>query len=246
VDTSADTAEGTADEEESPAKIDQNTPEAFNAEGVSASSSAITQEHPNRGCVDASDSPLGPSRDLAPPPHRPERASPVVGVSRPIIRKQDGERDEQLGKKTKKPSSQEGSSSLEGETHAQKRRNSRYALRDVLREITQLPRVAGCGRRRITATQEPEVRLRTDQNRRVAHFARVQLCGRVWVCPVCGPRIRQTRAQDLDMACARWLDRHGTGSVMLLTLTVPHDYGESLKRVVDRVRSAFGALSASC
>ena len=38
-------------------------------------------------------------------------------------------------------------------------------------EITSLPRVARCGKRRIAATHEPEVRVRDDGNGRVAHFA---------------------------------------------------------------------------
>ena len=79
---------------------------------------------------------------------------------------------------------------------------------------------------------------------RVAHFAGVQLCGSIWICPVCGPYIRQRRAVEVDRACAWWLDRYGTGAVMLLTLTLPHDVGDSLRSVLSAVRAAFSALVA--
>ena len=78
----------------------------------------------------------------------------------------------------------------------------------------------------------------------VAHFAHVMLCGLIWVCPVCGPKIRQQRAVDLDTACTRWMEEHGTGSVMLLTLTVPHDFGEPLGDLLKTVRESFTSLIA--
>lgn len=78
----------------------------------------------------------------------------------------------------------------------------------------------------------------------VAHFAHVMLCGLIWVCPVCGPKIRQQRAVDLDTACTRWMEEYGTGSVMLLTLTVPHDFGEPLGDLLKMVREAFTSLIA--
>jgi hypothetical protein len=86
--------------------------------------------------------------------------------------------------------------------------------------------------------------VRDEGERRIAHFAKVQLCGRVWACPVCGPRIRQDRARDVDFACARWIERYGPGSVMLLTLTIPHDRGESLATVLEAVSASFATLVA--
>jgi hypothetical protein len=78
----------------------------------------------------------------------------------------------------------------------------------------------------------------------VAHFAGVQLCGSVWSCPTCGPHIRQERALDADRACGWWLQKWGTGSVMLLTLTLPHDFGEALAELLLTVRASFSALMA--
>ena len=76
----------------------------------------------------------------------------------------------------------------------------------------------------------------------MAHFSGVMLCGKVWVCPVCGPRIRQRRATDLDQACATWIYNHGPGSVMLLTLTLPHQFGQPLEDLLGTVRAAFKSL----
>jgi Replication protein len=76
----------------------------------------------------------------------------------------------------------------------------------------------------------------------IAHFAHVMLCGRVWVCPVCGPKIRQKRATELDLACARWIEGHGVASLLLLTLTLPHDFGEPLGDLLKTVRDSFTSL----
>lgn len=102
----------------------------------------------------------------------------------------------------------------------------------------------------------------------------------MWTCPVCGPRIRQLRADDVRHALHQWfgtgwgakprqdpepdpnqfslsielpprvplaprrLTGHGPGSVLFLTLTLPHDYGEELATVLNVVRSAFSRLVA--
>lgn len=107
-------------------------------------------------------------------------------------------------------------------------------------------RVALCGRKVLEVPgEQPEIRRQADDVRGfVAHFSRVALCGRVWLCPVCGPRIRQARAGELDTACVRWIEQHGVRSVALLTLTLPHDFGEKLQTVLGAVRGAYGALVA--
>jgi hypothetical protein len=59
---------------------------------------------------------------------------------------------------------------------------------------------------------------------------------------VCSPRIRQARAQEIDAAAKVWVDRYGAGSVMLLTLTMPHDHAERLADLLRTIRSSFGAM----
>jgi hypothetical protein len=113
----------------------------------------------------------------------------------------------------------------------------------VLQRVSTLDRVRICGVRRIDGHQNPAIlRQRDADGSMVAHFAHVMLCGRVWPCPVCGPKIRNQRAADLDAACASWIEAHGVGSVMLLTLTMPHDFGEPIKALIGRIAEAFTAL----
>ncbi len=146
---------------------------------------------------------------------------------------------EPLGNTTKKPST--GCATLA--TNRQARRAARYELRDLLNELSSLPRVANCGRFRVSAEVDPELRrCRADDGRFVAHFAKLQLCGRIWACPVCGPRIRSIRANELDLACQRWMERYGTGSVLLLTLTLPHDFGQPLSNLLSTIRASFSSL----
>jgi hypothetical protein len=150
-----------------------------------------------------------------------------------------------LGNTTKKQSGPY-KSSVRGSNQNDRRtrRKARYDLRDVLHEVSSLPRVAACGRFRVSGGEGPEIRMTGEEGDRVAHFAKVQLCGRVWVCPVCGPRIRQLRAEDLDQACIRWIMRYGPGSIMLLTLTLPHDFSQALSDLLRTVRDAFSLLAS--
>ena len=124
------------------------------------------------------------------------------------------------------------------------RRDQRYRLRDILQDVTRIPRLGICGIRRIAGRTEPEIRRRPSEEAggMVAHFANLALCGRVWLCPVCGPKIRDRRAHELDLACASWIRTYGVGSVMLLTLTMPHDFGQPLDQLFGTVRAAFTSL----
>ena len=125
------------------------------------------------------------------------------------------------------------------------RRDARFELREVLQDVSSIPRTRTCGVCRIRTASNPELKRQAlEDGSMVAHFAHVMLCGLIWVCPVCGPKIRQQRAVDLDTACTRWMEEHGTGSVMLLTLTVPHDFGEPLGDLLKTVRESFTSLIA--
>ena len=60
------------------------------------------------------------------------------------------------------------------------RREARYDLRDVLQQVTSIPRLCICGVRRIDGRQCPEIRRQPEADgSMVAHFAHVMLCGRV-------------------------------------------------------------------
>lgn len=125
------------------------------------------------------------------------------------------------------------------------RRWGRFDLRESLAGLSRVARLCSCGRRRMARDVAPEVRARTvEGGRRVAHFAHVVLCGMIWLCPVCAPRIRAARAVELDRACAWWLRERAAGTVLLVTLTMPHDYGDELAGLFDAQRAAWRALLA--
>jgi hypothetical protein len=163
-----------------------------------------------------------------------------------------------LGTTTNKPSPKTSrvsrpeprSQSDGGEERRRASRSERFELRDALRDFTSQPRAEGCGCRRVVAGQEPQVAVSANGGKAVAHWTRVQLCGRIWICPVCSPRIRQVRAMELDAAARRWIDgsvggiipAHGTGSVALLTLTIPHTHDQTLAETWRTLRELWGAL----
>lgn len=133
-----------------------------------------------------------------------------------------------LGKKTKNCSPDQQT----------ERRRTRLKLQRYLWTHSKLPRIAKCGRRIIHSAQGIAVRLAD----KVAHFTNVQHCGSVWSCPTCAPRIRQERALELDTGLTRWLETYGPGTVMLLTITLPHEWGESLAGLMATVKQSWRAM----
>lgn len=121
-------------------------------------------------------------------------------------------------------------------------RAARYSQRETLRHVTALKRHRHCGRYRIGG-RDVQLRLGVQEDgRKVAHYSGLQTCGAIWTCPVCSPKIRQLRAVDADRACVSWLEQRGAGSLLLLTLTLPHDAGERLADVLASTRRAFSTL----
>ena len=153
-----------------------------------------------------------------------------------------------LGNITKLPSARvvRGSAEQHAKTAATNdlkratRRESRFLLRDFVGKISTVRRVAMCGRVRISKGTNPTVRMSGG----VAHFTGFQQCGSVHLCTVCAPIIRNERSQEIDRAAGTWLEQHGAGSIMLVTLTVPHSYGERLADVLSTVREALSTLHA--
>ena len=213
------TAGGSSGSPESPAP-ESNTPQYGTANSSAMLNPLTSPQRPLQDTIGAE------ARAIQPSPHfaRQWRQEP------PVI-------DAPLGKNTEILS--------DAAQSRMDRRDARFELREVLQDISSIPRTRSCGVCRIRTASNPELRRNAlEDGSMVAHFAHVMLCGLIWVCPVCGPKIRQQRAIDLDTACTRWMDEHGTGSVLLLTLTVPHDFGEPLGDLLKTVREAFTALIA--
>lgn len=117
-------------------------------------------------------------------------------------------------------------------------RKRRYRMRDGLRNITTNPRVRGCGRTRISDV----VTLRTDAAHTRVGYGGLSTCGSVWCCPVCAAKIAAKRKTEVMQVCEYAL---GQGcEVSLLTLTMRHHRGQSLRELWDALAYAWAAVTS--
>lgn len=185
------------------------------------------------------------------------KSFPGVRGSAPGVGPAKGPATRALGNTTKNPSSV-ALQRLRDARDAE-RRAERWKLQETVRRISHLPRVCACRRRRIKADFDPSIRVQAGR----AHYAGVQLCGSIWVCPNCGPKIRQRRAEEIERALVAFMrepihwgegdrraracplaerDQAKAGTVLLLTLTMPHDFGEGLRPLLRTISKGFEAL----
>jgi hypothetical protein len=117
------------------------------------------------------------------------------------------------------------------------RRGARFGQRDKLRPVTTIARLARCGHVPIG----PSVEVKSTGD--VAHFAGLAVCGLVWVCPVCGPKIRQGRAEEIGAALGAAIAQ-GLG-VEFLTLTFRHHAGQALGELLAADAKAWNSTIKS-
>lgn len=136
------------------------------------------------------------------------------------------------------------------------RRIRRYDLRSVLWDLSTQKRCRACGRVPASGAAgregvTPQVKVADG----VAHYAGVARCGSVWACPVCSPKIRQERAQEIDRGGTAWLsggelhhemkrrtlhhDAQDGRTLLFLTLTMPHDFGDDLAALMKAIKKAW-------
>lgn len=131
------------------------------------------------------------------------------------------------------------------------RRHVRYAQRGVLWRESRLQRIRYCGRithggdggnvvTRLRAGAPSGGSRTSPPPTAVAHFSGLQSCGSIWACPVCSAKIRNGRANEISAAAAAW-DLAGN-SVVMMTLTFPHDLGMRLAALLPIVADGFRAL----
>jgi hypothetical protein len=114
-------------------------------------------------------------------------------------------------------------------------RRVRYARREVLRELSGLGRVRGCGRD--AAGHEVVLVRRGDR----ARWQGVTTCGSVWACPVCSARILAARGEELTQALDAWHEQGGR--VVLVTLTMRHGRTDGLAECWDALSDAWAAAT---
>lgn len=120
----------------------------------------------------------------------------------------------------------------------QARRRSRVQLRAVAQQFTTLPRLASCGKSTVTTSGGPVLRVSGTS----AGYAGVATCGSVWCCPSCAAKVAASRAEDLAAVMRKVLESGGSASLM--TFTVRHHQGQSLKELWDGVGYAWSKVTS--
>lgn len=124
------------------------------------------------------------------------------------------------------------------------KRAERMAARRGLAEITNLPRVKGCGRTSVLPGGEVNLKVSDVANKakRKAGFGGLHTCGSLWVCPVCSAKITVRRAEELEKVLD-WNAGRG-GSTALATFTVRHNRGHSLDELWNTaIRKAWRSMT---
>lgn len=108
------------------------------------------------------------------------------------------------------------------------RRLKLYQDQAVAREIVPEYRVSHCLR-----SMNPGVRgVEIWKSLEKAHYKNLQVCGSVWVCPVCAAKISERRREELVKAIKTWENRGG--SVLMASYTVPHYAHQPLREVLEK------------
>lgn len=98
--------------------------------------------------------------------------------------------------------------------HGAARRDARYTLREAAWGVTGDKGLKNCGRAALNGGVTPVL------NGGVAHYAGLVTCGKIHLCPVCGPKIRAVRAESMDAYGKAW---EGAGHALaMVTLTMRH------------------------
>jgi hypothetical protein len=99
------------------------------------------------------------------------------------------------------------------------------------RELMPVERVAICLRRLIPTSAFVSVLYSPAQL--AAHFGGLQVCGSVWMCPVCAARISEVRRLEVASAVAAW-----GGQIVLATFTLQHTAADGLVSLLEALQDA--------
>jgi hypothetical protein len=125
-----------------------------------------------------------------------------------------------------------------GRFRAENEVSARFALQSEARSILrQTHRIRNCLRTRISERDPVEVwRAQGVESLQTAHFANLQTCASVWVCPVCAAKISQRRLADLQAGIANWESAGNT--VMMATFTLQHNICDTCIAVLQAITEA--------
>lgn len=113
----------------------------------------------------------------------------------------------------------------------------RFMLQAEAAKLMSDERVAVCLKRPVPGAMMIEIA--HSHSRKKAHYRNLQICGSVWMCPVCASKISETRRQELSLAIAKT-----DYQPMLLTFTMQHNKGDKLADLVKALLAAFDSFKS--
>ena len=122
----------------------------------------------------------------------------------------------------------------------QNTRLERFAMRWSLDSLLPYSRQSKCHRFRIP---NKEVELKLSLEHEKAFVAGCEVCGSVWGCPLCAPKITERKRIDVEAGMASAKDKDF--QVMLATFTIPHGRGHDLKQIRAQMLKAWRKGSTS-
>lgn len=114
-------------------------------------------------------------------------------------------------------------------------------MQSAVRELLPEHRVQVCYRHRVPGDPEG-VRVYRRQKGSSTYYRGLMVCGSVWACPVCAAKISERRRMELSGAVDLW--RNTRGTVLMLTLTVPHTFGSKSFELLDNLLGAYRSFTS--
>lgn len=115
----------------------------------------------------------------------------------------------------------------------EQRRLGRWEMQAGARELLDSARLRACYRQPL----DEHVRVYRRRENSSTYFRGLRVCGKVWECPVCSAKVSERKRLELLAA----MDHHKAtgGSVLLLTLTVPHTREDAPFELLGKLLEAY-------
>jgi hypothetical protein len=116
----------------------------------------------------------------------------------------------------------------------------RFFLQSAARDLVPRERVSLCLRRLVPT--RPLVDLFYAPASSSAHYGGLQVCGSVWLCPVCSAKISERRRVELTTGVNNWYAQQGERRILLVTFTLSHQKQDNLSTVLRALKKARSLL----
>lgn len=113
----------------------------------------------------------------------------------------------------------------------------KYWLQSCARELVPNERVSQC--LRYHAPLKETVEVHKAKEGKTAFYKGLQVCGSVWMCPVCASRISEERKRELLAGIQAW-----HGSMVMVTYTLSHNRSMKLFDIISAELEAYRALKS--